>query len=124
MEDDISWTQKPGSQSSNGSHRDYQSNLFRAKSFCKNIEKSLVQGMRVEITGSPELPESLLVISFSPPRTAKMGNHAAPIFLHQNSSEISKQIEAIINSYMKMAQVFWNRQPLIETKELPHAVGQ
>jgi hypothetical protein len=123
MEDNVSWGKSKGSPS-RGPHPDYNSNLLRAKEFCKNVESSLLQGMRVYITGSPELPESLLMICFTLPRAAQMGNFAAPVFLHQSGFEVSKQTEALFNSYLKMAKDFWNKEPKIIKPDFGDAVGQ
>ena len=92
-----------------GPHRDYTSNLFNARVFIKRVEPSLEKGMRTYISSSQDLPDSLMIVSFTPPRTAPMGNYAAPIFLHQSSSEYSKQVEGVFNAYMKMAKDFWSQ---------------
>lgn len=95
-------------QSTGGPHKDYESNLTNAKAFCARVQKSLLKGMKVYICGSHGLENSLLMITFSPPRSAKMGNYATPIFLHQSRLEVNKQIENIFNAYMKMAKKFWD----------------
>jgi hypothetical protein len=93
---------------SGGPHRDYSSNLAHAEKFCQNVQKSLLNGMRVYISNSNEIPQCLLNIVFKPPQNAKLGISVNSIFLHQPSDAFKKEIETTINIYMLMAKKFWD----------------
>ena len=123
FEGDVSWARKEEDVNSRKAHSDYNYNLIQSRNFCKNVEKSLLQGMRVYICDSGEIKECLLMITFSPPRKAPMGNFGVPIFMHQPKSEFNKQVEAVFNSYMEMAKKFWNDQQKITEEDFLNAAN-
>lgn len=107
-----------------GPHPHYESNLARAKKFMERMDKKVPKGVLLKITGSPELPESCLVISFSVPG-AQIGTYAAVIFLHQDSKVVSNEVEGRLNNYVKEAKAFWDKQKQkVVQLEMPNAVGQ
>jgi hypothetical protein len=99
------------SSSSKGPHPDYEVNLSMAQNFINRVEKSLRPGMNVTIKGSHGLDRSLLVISWTPPREAKVGNWANPIFLHQPKHLFAKSLENVFNDYVRKADNFERRLP-------------
>lgn len=106
---DVTWSREPAKESK-GPHRDYESNLMAAERFSVTVQKNLLQGMSVGVKDSHGLTKSLLLIAFNPPSTAKFGNYATPIPLHQSSNDYSKQVEGVFNVYMDTAKRFWNAQ--------------
>lgn len=106
-EDNINWSRRAGSaEPKKGPHRDYDSNLAQAETFSKNVQKSLLNGMNVKVVDGEGIPKAMLMISWKPPMNSRIGNYATPIFLHQNRSEVSKQIEAVFNCYMSKVKDF------------------
>jgi hypothetical protein len=95
---------------SKGPHKDYERNLFRAREFMYRVQNSLPLGMRVYISGSQEIPESLLNIFFTPPAQAKMSVLGAPVFLHQPYDDVGKEMEFHFNKIRKVALKFWKDQ--------------
>lgn len=112
MSEEVSWSSRSTQVKSEGPHRDYNVNLNSAKIFCKTIRKSLIPGMKVELGSSHGLQDSLLKISFIPPKNSKLGNYSTPISLHQNQSTVNGQIEKVINTYMDFAKKFIEKQQL------------
>lgn len=113
-----------GSSAKRGPHPHYESNLARAKKFVERMDKKVPRGIVLKITGSPELPDSCLVISFSVPG-AQIGTYAAVIFLHQDSKQVSNEVEGRLNNYVKEANAFWDKQKQkVVQLEMPNAVGQ
>lgn len=100
-----------GLEPSKGPHVDYPTNLKAAKTLCNRVSKALPEGMRVYVSNSQELVESLLMVSFRPPPQAKMGNCATPIFLHQPSREYNTEVEKVVNLYFKVANHYWKLNP-------------
>ena len=107
----VRWSKTSSSEGSKGPHKDYDSNLSNARLFCSRVQKSLLNGMNVKICNSEGLINSLLMISFMPPRKAKMGNYATPIFLHDAHSVVNKKIEIIFNIYLNTAKIV-NKPPI------------
>jgi hypothetical protein len=105
-EDDVSWGKKSADGESRGSHPDYAYNLQVALNFISKILASLPQGMKVAIEGSQGLDKSLLMVSWMPPREAKEGNWANPIFLHQPRVKFAKTLEAVFNDYVRKIEAF------------------
>lgn len=92
-------------------HPDYIANLKNAESFCTKVEKKMYPGMRAYVTGSPQLPKSLMYISWKPPKEYPLGNCATPIFLHDSTSNVNKRIEGIFNTYMRKAKEVFDKNP-------------
>ena len=92
-------------------HPDYKRNLENAQNFVKKTEKSLLRGMTVKICDSEHLDKSLMTIAWSPPKDAPMGKCATPINLHQNASDVNKQIEGIFNAYMRTVGGYYKKNP-------------
>lgn len=100
-----------------GPHPDYSKNLSMARLYCQKIQKNLLNGLSAKICDSEGIKEALLMVSFTPPSHSKTATFAAPIFLHQSSSEVSRQIEEIFNTYRTTAEKFWERR---RKEEQPH----
>jgi hypothetical protein len=96
---------------SKGDHPDYKRNLQNAEKFVEKVKKSLIRGMEVKVSDSEQLPKSLLMISWTPPKEEKIGNYATPIFLHESTSEVNKKIENVFNLYMKTVEDYEKRKP-------------
>ena len=92
-------------------HPDYKRNLQVAENFVKKTEKSLLRGMSVKVCDSEHLSKSLMMVAWTPPKEAPVGRCATPINLHQNNSDVSKQIEGIFNTYMKVVGKFEKDHP-------------
>lgn len=102
-------------------HPDYKRNLENAENFVKKTEKSLLRGMSVKVCDSEHLKKSLMTIAWSPPKEAPVGRCATPINLHQNNSDVNKQIEGIFNAYMRVVGKYEKdnpRQPELLDKTL------
>jgi hypothetical protein len=99
-------------------HKDYEVNLRHSESLCKNIEKHLLNGMKVKISDSEHLQKALLIISWCPGMHEKKGNYATPIFLHQYASDFKKTTESILNFYMKFVGDYQRENPK-QTELLP-----
>jgi hypothetical protein len=111
MLDEISWS-KPKGESVSGPHKDYEANLRIAENFCSKVEEKIKHlGMRAYITGSHELPKSLMFISWKPPKEYPLGNCATPIFLHDATNNVNKKIEGIFNTYLKKASEVCAKYP-------------
>ena len=82
------------------SHPHYPYNLSVAKSFIRNTQKELLEGMSVLLAEQ----DRLLMICWSPALEIKVGRYAAPINLHQDSKEVERETEFFFNSYMRMAK--------------------
>lgn len=94
-----------------GAHRDYQENLRHSENFCQNVKKQLINGLKVKICDSEHLPKALMIISWNPGMKAQQGNHATPIFLHQEKETVTKEIQNVFNRYVKKAQEFEKNNP-------------
>ena len=94
---------------SKGPHRDYESNLNSARAFCAKVRPDLPQGMRVEIAGSHNLNESLLMFSWNPGRHTPMGNYATPVSLHQARDDVQKQIKEMYTYFILKIHKFHER---------------
>jgi hypothetical protein len=57
------------------------------------------------------LEKALLMISWTPPKEAHIGNCANPISLHQKSSDLSREVEAVFNNYFKKASDYDKLHP-------------
>lgn len=97
-------------QSQSGAHRDYMSNLSKAKAFVASVDNLNIQGVSAKITGCRSLPQSSLSITFTPPMTAQIGTYSAQIFLHQSSFEAKKETEHHFKQLKQMALVFWQEE--------------
>lgn len=98
------------SQGSN--HRDYELNLKAANTFIDKTKKSWLPGMNVQICDGHHIPKALIIISYMPPKKAKMGNYATPISLHDEFSRVNKKIECIFNCYFKFVTTYLEQQQL------------
>ena len=67
--------------------------------------------MRTYVVGSPELPKSLMYVSWKPPEEHPAGNYATPIFLHDTTSNVNKRIEGVFNTYMRKAKDWFDKHP-------------
>jgi hypothetical protein len=105
-EDDVSWNRRSEESSSKGPHPDYDYNLQVSLNFVAKVSNSLPHGMKVVITGSHGLEQSLLMVSWMPAREAKQGNWANPIFLHQARRSFAKALETVFNRYVRKAETF------------------
>ena len=92
-------------------HPDYKRNLENAQKFIEKTKSSLMNGMGVKISDSQHLSKALLMISWSPPKNAPVGNCATPINLHQSTRDVEKQIEGIFNIYMRTVGDFHKKNP-------------
>src|ERR1700678_595192 len=92
-------------------HRDYEFNLDWSKRFITKVEASLPRGIRVEITSSHHLPSSLLMISWTPPRDAPIGNFAVPVFMHTHHNEFTKKVQSVFDHHVRMAKDFSAKHP-------------
>ena len=101
MSEEISW-KKSENEPQRGPHPDYSKNLTMAKKFCDNhLTEKLPKGMLLKISGSPVLPDSLLTISWKPPKEVHGGFFATPIFLHDSHREVTTKIDSIFRGYVK-----------------------
>jgi len=94
-----------------GPHREYANSLRVAENFCSKVQGKMHPGMRVYVTGSPELPKSLMYVCWKPPKDHPAGNYATPIFLHDTTSNVNKRIEGVFNTYMRKAKEWFDRKP-------------
>jgi len=92
-------------------HPDYKKNLEAANNFITKTKKHLLKGMDVKICDSEHIQKALLIISWSPGMTAKRGNYATPIFLHQYNEDFKKTAENVFNFYMKSAEHYQGKDP-------------
>jgi hypothetical protein len=92
-----------------GDHPDYLRNLSDAKLFIRNTQKSMLEGLSINLTDD----NRVLMIGFRPPRYHPMGNYAAPINLHQNRSIVSKETEWYFNYHYQLAVMFVPKQASI-----------
>jgi hypothetical protein len=111
QKDDIEWADnnkkndyKNGT--NKGPHGDYFHNLRVAAQFIEKTRSSWTSGMNISIENSHGLDKSLLMISWMPPRHAKVGNWANPIFLHQEKSMFEKAMFRGFNDYMRRIESF------------------
>jgi hypothetical protein len=119
MSEEISWNRRP-EVATTGPHVDYDQNVKIAENFCDRIKEKMPKGMRAYVVGSPELPKSLMYISWKPPKQCPVGNCATPIFLHDSTSNVNKRIEGIFNAYFKKAKEAedkWPDQPILKGLE-------
>jgi hypothetical protein len=101
MSEEISWN-RTAVEPQRGPHTDYPKNLAVAKRFCeKHTEQTLPKGMMAKITGSQHVPDSLLTISWKPPKEVYGGFYATPIFLHDSHREVTSKINSTFQSYVK-----------------------
>ena len=92
-------------------HRDYEQNLKEAEMLCERTKKHLLNGMNVKISDSEHLKKALLIISWKPGFTEKMGNYASPVFLHQSNNDFKKESTSVINFYMKTVREHQAKSP-------------
>lgn len=90
-------------------HADYERNLKTAESFCQNVKKHLLKGMDVKICDSEHIKKALLIISWKPGFSEKVGNCATPVFLHQKAEDFNKTSENVLNFYMKTVKSHQDR---------------
>lgn len=96
---------------SKGPHRDYEFNLDWSKKFITKVEGGLPQGIRVQITSSHHLPSSLLMISWTAPRHAPIGNYATPVFMHAAAREFTDKVEKVFRHYVRSATEYFAKHP-------------
>lgn len=72
-------------------HKDYGTNIFKCQELIKNTLGKLPKGMKIYVQ------ESLLYICWIAPILSNSGNFIRPIFLHQGSSDFSKEVEYSLN---------------------------
>jgi hypothetical protein len=101
---------------SRGDHRDYQTNLEWSRRFITKMESDLPVGVLITITDSHHLPSSLLMISWTPPRPAPVGNFAAPIFMHAPHTDFTRKVQSVFNQHMRMSRDFSTKHPEWEDK--------
>lgn len=99
-----------------GDHRDYEFNLDWSKRFITKVEPGLPRGIRVQITSSHHLPSSLLMISWTPPRHAPIGNFAVPVFMHVPHSEFTKKVQSVFDQHVKMGNDYIAKHPEAEVQ--------
>ena len=92
--------EKPANSPMQGAHPDYKRNLENAKTFVENTQKSLLNGMEVQIADTHNLKQSVLRISWKPPKSHCASTFATPINLHQPTRDYNTQIEKVFNVYM------------------------
>lgn len=95
--------------SDRGPHPDYEVNLKTATNFIEKVQRFLPEGMKVYLSGSQWLENSLLVVCYIPPKNVPLGNYANSVFLHQSKLEFSISIEKIFNYYMKKCKTEWSK---------------
>lgn len=114
-DEEVNWKRKTVSynegKKERGPHADYEFNLQTAYKFIEKVQTYLKNGVNITITGNNTLPKSLLVISWTPPRTAPVGNWINSIFLHQDRFTFGKELETVFNHYMSKAESFEKRFP-------------
>jgi hypothetical protein len=111
MSEEISWNSSRADTTPSGPHKEYPNNLRIAENFCAKVEKKMYPGMRTYVVGSPQLPKSLMYISWKPPKEHPMGTCATPIFLHDTTSNVNKRIEGIFTVYMRKAKEWFDKHP-------------
>lgn len=87
-------------------HTDYAWNLQTAKNFIAKVEPKLPKGMMLRVADSDGLKQSLMWISWTPPRETHVGTWANPIFLHQCRFAFGKELETVFNSYVHRVEDF------------------
>jgi hypothetical protein len=108
---------KPQQQEPSGEgHRDYEFNLDWSKKFIKKVEAGLPKGVRVAITSSHHFPNSLLMISWTPPRNAPIGNFAVPIFMHTPTKEFINKSQTALDLHVSMALNYIAKHAELEVK--------
>lgn len=119
MSEEIRWNRRPEVTTS-GPHVDHAENVKIAEAFCKKVQEKMPAGMRAYVTGSPQLPKSLMFVSWKPPKEHPLGNCATPIFLHDSTSNVNKKIDGIFNGYLRKAteaEARYPQQPLLKGLE-------
>lgn len=109
MSEEISWNRNKVETTPSGPHKDYPNNLRIAENFCAKVEKKMQPGMRCYVIGSPELPKSLMYVTWKPPKEHPAGNYATPIFLHDTTSNVNKKIEGVFSTYMRKSGEWFQR---------------
>lgn len=99
MNEEISWGNEPKSYKS-GPHPDYAKNLEKALRFCQ-IHENGKSPVQVKLRDSEALKNALVMISWNPGNTEKIGQFATPISLHQPTQDFKTKIENIFNVYVK-----------------------
>jgi len=95
-------------------HRDYEFNLDWSKKFITKVEGTLPKGVRVAITSSHHFPNSLFMVSWTPPRHAPIGNFAAPVFMHAPHREFIDKVQSVFDHHVRMAVNYIAKHPEIE----------
>lgn len=99
MNEEISWGNDQKSYKS-GPHPDYSKNLDKAHRFCQ-LHPNSKSPVQVKICDSEALKNALVMISWNPGNSEKMGSFATPISLHQSIQDFNTKIENIFNVYVK-----------------------
>lgn len=97
-------------------HRDYEFNLDWSKKFITKVEAGLPKGVRVAITSSHHFPNSLLMVSWTPPRHAPIGNFAAPVFMHAPHREFIDKVQKVFDHHVSMAVNYIAKHPQQEVE--------
>lgn len=106
------WMKKENQEEKKGGpHPDYEYNLSYSERFVKQVEGKLPLRMRVTIADSHALSKVLLMISWMPPMSAKMGNYATPVFMHQSRNEFTKKVSQVFDNYIGMIRDFEAKNP-------------
>jgi hypothetical protein len=103
IKSEIRW-QSGGDSRPQYSIQDYDANLKHSVNFVHRVSTHLIAGMKVYLTGSSELPRSLLMICWIPGRYERIGNYANPVSLLQKHSSFTVETEATYMRYRNIAK--------------------
>jgi hypothetical protein len=109
-DDEVQWKRPANKEKpTSGPHPDYDMNLRMAHNFINKVTPFLKRGMKIVIAGTHGLENSVLMISWNPPRHLPSGNWANPINLHQPNKSFSKSLEIVFNDYVRKVEKFEKR---------------
>lgn len=119
----IQWNRKAdGSEEpQKGPHPDYNKNLDLSKTFLKNVQKSLLNGMTVTISdASPAIKNCLLNIGWKAPSEDYpcKARFMTPLYMHKPKQEFEKEVETVFNSYIEMVKVLESKRPRLIQSDL------